>query len=442
MTQKVLLKRRRHWYFAVISVVAVETFMALVGHRFDLIRLYPIAGALINAPLIFALLSILVIWPVERELTEQSNRIVKTVNEQLEVESRHVREIEERETRYKAVVEDLTEMVVRRKASGEITFANPAFLGAFGLTEDGVVGKTFPVMPDPQDRPCVDHKLKELGAATPLVKVWHRVETSQGTRWQSWTHHAILRPDGQVSEIQSVGSDITAMHATQDQIAQSRAELRDLAHRLFALQEEERRAVAKEIHDGLCQSLNALSFQVAFMRENLDLDREQLKADMNAISQLLRGVISEARELSRRLRPGILDDLGLIEAVRADASQFAARTGITCDVIAPEEGPPLGLAVRGAAYRIIEEVLRNVERHSGATAVRLELAFDGARLVIDILDNGRGIPPERMDDPRSLGLLGMRERANAIQGGVSILPGENCGSRIHVEMPLFTELES
>lgn len=435
MHQKVQIEGRKHWILTLVAVAAAQVVMAGLAHFLDFARGNFFLEAAISVPVIGLLLFVLVIRPVERELAESSSRIVGAMNERLAVETRYRHEIQSSEARYRSIVEDLTEMVVRRDVDGKVTFVNPAFLETFGLEGGDVLGRPLLFEPHPEDRPIVEEKLRQLGASAPVVKVWHRVETSHGVRWQTWTHRAILGPDREVAEIQSVGSDTTAIREIQDQISESRAELRDLAHRLFALQEEERRLVAKEIHDGLCQSLTALAFQIAFLKESLGAAAEEARGELQEINTLLESTISAARALAWRLRPGILDDLGLADALRVEARRFSERTRVACDVLAPEHRCTLSTAARSALFRIAQEALANVEAHSGAARVTVTLDHGPEGLRLTVEDDGRGIDPARVSDPRSQGLLGMRERALALQGNFTIEPRAAGGTSVRVEVP-------
>jgi signal transduction histidine kinase len=207
-------------------------------------------------------------------------------------------------------------------------------------------------------------------------------------------------------------------------------QLRALAARLQTVREEERTRVAREIHDALGQSLTAIKMELAilFRDQPVPLERE-------SVLKLIDGAIQSVRRISTELRPGILDDLGLVAAVEWTAEEFEARTGIECYVSLPEADLEMDGEHATALFRILQEALTNVARHAKATQVIVRLSEEEGDLSLEVRDNGRGIPEEQFASGRSLGILGMRERALLLGGGVTINSAPGTGTSVRVRIP-------
>lgn len=209
------------------------------------------------------------------------------------------------------------------------------------------------------------------------------------------------------------------------EIARSRREL-------VAAREEERRRLRRDLHDGLGPTLAGARLKVQAAREMAGTRPDDATAVLNDLDAELAELLDEVRRISRDLRPPVLDELGLMPALRARAAQFAIDAGLDLAIDGPEELPPLPAAVEAAAYRITLEALANVRRHSSASrcAVRVRLA---GGLEIEVEDDGSGIPP---GTPRGVGLTSMRERATEVGGSFEIESGSGSGTRILARLPL------
>ena len=225
-------------------------------------------------------------------------------------------------------------------------------------------------------------------------------------------------------------------------VAERTAELEDAYHHLQALsahlqsvREREQARVAREIHDELGQALTGLKFELSRLAQRLRGHPGGVSDQATALGAVVDETIHNVRRISSELRPAILDDLGLVDALEWHAEEFEKRTGITCTIKAPrrhiEAGPDLGIAL----FRICQEALTNVARHARATAVRIVLARNRGHVVLEVHDNGAGIPPAVLTSAKSLGLLGMRERTRAFNGELLIrgAPGE--GTAVRVKIP-------
>jgi PAS domain S-box-containing protein len=215
----------------------------------------------------------------------------------------------------------------------------------------------------------------------------------------------------------------------------ARMQLRDLASHLQTAREGERTRIAREIHDEFGQVLTALKIDLSWLAKRLPGDRPGLARKAKAMSALIDATIQTVRRVATELRPGLLDDLGLAAAMEWQAQEFAGRTGIDCELHLDGGDLVLDRDLATALFRIYQETLTNVARHAGATEIDVRLEDRAEELALIVWDNGRGITPSETSDPKSFGLIGMRERAAAWGGTVGIEGVPGWGTTITVRVP-------
>ena len=200
--------------------------------------------------------------------------------------------------------------------------------------------------------------------------------------------------------------------------------------------EKERTAIAREIHDELGQALTALKIDLSWLKKRLPKNQKSLLEKEASMSELVESTIQTVKKISSELRPGILDHLGLTAAIEWQAEEFQKRTGIQCGVsIVPEEIVP-DRDRSTTIFRIFQETLTNITRHAKATKVSVRLEQEDGRLVLEVKDNGKGISEKQLSDSKSLGLMGIRERAASWGGHVNMKGVRNGGTTVIVHIPL------
>ena len=215
-------------------------------------------------------------------------------------------------------------------------------------------------------------------------------------------------------------------------------QLRALAARLQAAREEERTIVARELHDELGQTLTALKLDLAWIRSKLH-DDEALIGRLDSSVALVTRAIGWMRKTCTELRPGVLDDLGLAAAIEWQAGEFESHSGIHVQVRVPESEPVLSGDQSTALFRILQEALTNVARHSRAGAVEVSLHVKDGLLTLAVNDDGVGFAGDMLSKKNSFGLLGMRERALVLGGELRITSAPNQGTKISVSIPVQTD---
>lgn len=214
-----------------------------------------------------------------------------------------------------------------------------------------------------------------------------------------------------------------------------------LAHRLETVREEERAHLAREIHDELGQTLTTIKLGIATANRLTTSDPAGLAARLNEAVALTDQSIRSLRRIASELRPPLLDTVGLATALRAYTGELQERTGLQIQFVSDSTLPPLSPDQRITAYRICQESLTNVLRHSDATKASVSLFYAAGYLQLQVVDNGQGFIPQEAAGRRSLGLLGMEERAELVRGELLIAshPGE--GAAITFRLPIAqTEL--
>jgi signal transduction histidine kinase len=215
------------------------------------------------------------------------------------------------------------------------------------------------------------------------------------------------------------------------------AALRQLAHRLDQVREEELTRISREIHDQLGHALTALRLDLAWIVPKLRRNREPVRAKAGEILDLVDHTIDSVRRIAAGLRPPVLEDLGLVAAIDSLLERFAKQTGIQVELRAGDDGVPA--AARLPLYRIVQEALTNVARHARARRVQVKLECASGAVVLEVADDGIGIPPMMLDNPGTLGLVGMRERAAALGADFQVRGGHGSGTSIRVVLPSHRE---
>lgn len=235
-------------------------------------------------------------------------------------------------------------------------------------------------------------------------------------------------PAGRGDEIGLLADAFNDMAA---KVAERDASLRLLSRRLLSIQEEERIRIAREVHDELGQALTAMKIDL----QHLGRQHEPLQEPLTTIGRTIDQIVDLVRRIATDLRPAILDDLGVTAALEQQLRRLRETTGMKTTLTVTEE-PQLDMLTGATLYRIAQEGLANVVRHAQATDVEVTLAVRDGAAVLEITDNGRGLSQDQVASARSLGLIGMRERAELLGGTVVIDSDPGEGTTLEVTLPL------
>jgi signal transduction histidine kinase len=227
-------------------------------------------------------------------------------------------------------------------------------------------------------------------------------------------------------------------HARYQEVSEARSQLTDLSNRLVQAQETERRALARELHDEVGQSLSAVLLELRNLSIGLTRrSEEQSRSHVETIKALVESTVGVVRNMSLLLRPSMLDDLGLVPALRWQAREISKRSAIDVSVATEHVSDDLPDQYKTCIYRVVQEALHNCSRHAHATTVRIRVQQDSARLLLSIQDDGQGFDVRHS---KGMGLLGIEERVARLGGRCQIYSGPGSGTILTITLP-FTGSE-
>ena len=198
------------------------------------------------------------------------------------------------------------------------------------------------------------------------------------------------------------------------------------------IREEERKNIAREVHDDIGQKLTALNLDISWIKQKIPKEYEELKNQFTPALELLNQSIESVQRISTELRPGILDDLGLVNAIQWQSNKISRRSEMKFHLNMSTDEVDLDDITKTQLFRVYQEAITNIIRHSKAANVYVNLLFKKRKLIFEIEDDGVGIPISKIDDNSSYGLIGMRERISAINGEINISQNGNKGTKIHI----------
>ena len=367
------------------------------------------------------------------------------------------------EVRYRRLFETAKDgILILDGDTGCITDVNPFLVEMLGYPPKEIVGK----------------RLWEIGPFKDIERSKVAFDRLQAKEYVRYEDLPLQTQDGRLMDVEFVSNsyrvdgkrviqcnirDITARKRAEEALQRARAELerkvqertgelssanthlqasyeqvRRLALRLQSIREDERSGIARELHDELGQALTALKMDLLWASGKLPAEPEPLPERMTAMVALVDRMVETVQQVSSTLRPGILDDFGLLEAMRWQGREFQKRTGITCRIGIELEQLTLDPDHATSLFRILQEALTNVARHANATEVTVSFTVPDGQLILEIVDNGKGISAAQINDATSLGLTGMRERALLLNGRVIMTGVAGRGTTVRVEMPYTT----
>jgi PAS domain S-box-containing protein len=261
--------------------------------------------------------------------------------------------------------------------------------------------------------------------------------TKDGRTFPTWMTITRLKDrDGNPIGFVSSARDISEQKKTEKELKKSRKQLRRLSAHLQSVIEQERSRIAREIHDELGQALSILQINLAWLEKRLGKDKKKCVEKIKSMSKLVDTTLDQVQSLARELRPSVLDHLGLVAAIEWQAHEFEKHTGIQCRVNLMCDEIELNQDYATAIFRIFQEALTNVARHSRARSVKANLEEKGNKLILQITDNGKGITQQQINNSKSMGLIGMKERVNLMKGKFSIKRIANKGTTLTISIPL------
>jgi PAS domain S-box-containing protein len=338
---------------------------------------------------------------------------------------------------YRVFVERMNEGAAVLSRDHTVLHCNGRFARFLGAGLQRVIGSSMLDLVWPDDHSKLDALLRR--AAQKNCRGEIRLQSRKGAPLSVQLSLNPLRLES-TKAVCLIASDLSEMKRAEQELRASSEQLRNLAAHLLSVREEERARISREVHDELGQSLTAVKMDLAWLAGRLPRRKGQMLKRIRSTRQLADDIIQSIRRISTELRPAVLD-LGLAEAVEWQVQEFQTRSGIQCTVrLLTREVVASNAST--AMFRIFQETLTNVARHAKATRTEVVLQKQQDWLVLLIRDNGRGFDQADPSLSKSLGLLGMRERAAILGGRVNISSAPGKGTTVTAWIPLRSPGES
>jgi two-component system sensor histidine kinase UhpB len=288
----------------------------------------------------------------------------------------------------------------------------------------------------PEDRQSY---LDSMAASAESMKAWNwegriRVEKWNDIKWINLRSTPRALP-GEGVQWEGIMTNITQSKRGQAEIERSRAQLAELSAHVETVKEKERMRIARELHDDLGGNLTAIKMSLALIARHRGADETVLAEKLQYVDSLVDRTIEAVHRISADLRPSILD-LGIVAAIKWQAREFEKQLGIPCEVSTNKKEVELDSDYATALFRIFQEALTNIGKHAKATKVGVHLARSNRSISLEVTDNGRGIAATDRLKPKSFGIRGMEERANALGGRLNVASAADGGTVVTIKIPL------
>ena len=345
-------------------------------------------------------------------------------------------ELKEREQRYREIFDNAVEGMYLLEVTQDGRFRNieinPALAASTGIPREAMIGRFVDdAVPEEVGRAIVAKYQRVVAAGETLTEVIE-LDLPSGLR----TYYSTITPiylGGKVHRLIGISRDITELKRVERELQASREQLRGLAARREEVREEERKYIAREVHDELGQILTGLKMNVSLLQHRLTHVDGELQAHLRDTARLTDRSLEVARNVASALRPAALD-MGIASALEWLAQRFSTNTGIACEIVVADNEFALSEQSAIALFRIAQESLTNVARHAQATHIDISVLKDGDDYVLKVRDNGKGfdVHQRKLD---SFGVVGMRERALMLGGELNIESRPGQGTSIEVRIP-------
>jgi len=343
--------------------------------------------------------------------------------------------LRESEEKYRGLAERIPGILMLTDLKGRPHYVSLSVSGILGYAVDDMIGKQPHDFLSPADTARILGMMSMIEKGMEMESIEVTVPRKDGTpaviEWSALPVYS----DKRVTGFQFLGRDNTERRAAEEALEKSKEKLRNLSAYLQTSREQERKRIAREIHDALGQTLTAIKLDAAWLKKQIPESRKGLIDKTAAVIALVDASIMTVKRICTELRPGLLDDLGLFAAIEWMANDFQKRTGIRIRMMEPHRDIDMNDDLATAIFRIFQEALTNAARHSQATDVTISLKQRPKMVELVVSDNGIGITQGQVDDRGSFGLMGMMERVHGLDGGIKIFGDKGKGTTITVRIP-------
>lgn len=357
----------------------------------------------------------------KRTLLLDNTECLLSVVEDITERKKAEQTLRENERKFKEFFRNSQDLCYMLSAEGKILDVNRHALEVLGYKHSDLIGKPFGVVYAPESLPRFK-QLFSLWLKTGVIRNEEMtILTSKGQKRKVLVNVGAVRDDeGKILYSSTVHTDITNRIYMEQDLKNSQIELRNLAMRLELARENEKKIISREIHDELGQLMTGLKMDIAWVNGRLSAEQQLLKNKTQSMLELVDEGIRSVKRITTQLRPRILDEMGLGAAVEWQVERFEKQSGIKCKTSFRPADIDVAMEISIVMFRVLQEALTNVARHSEATAVAVNLKAVDHKLVLQVKDNGVGITPAQLSNQHSSGLTGIRERMLAIGGDLHV----------------------
>ena len=351
--------------------------------------------------------------------------------------------LKESENRLRTILHTEPECIKLLRINGELEDMNPAGLAMIEADDiDQVKGKSiFNIINKPY-RKAFQNLTENVFKGKPGTLEFEITGFKGTRRWLSTNAVPMKDAEGKILSLLGVTRDVTDRKKAEEEIKKTTEELRQLTAHLQKIREEERKRIGREIHDELGQQLTAIKMDVAWIDKKTPPETTILKDKLKNIITLLDGSNKSIRRILSELRPGILDDYGLLEALEWINKQFTSNTGIPVEFNTAETEIKLPDDMSTCIFRIYQEAFTNITRYAGAKRVITSLYINDNTIEVQIADDGMGFDPSLIQHRKSFGILGMKERILSLEGNFELESSPGKGTKIIIRLPYPEPIKS
>jgi PAS domain S-box-containing protein len=375
------------------------------------------------------------IWP--HDLIRQCRLVAEVFTNAL-LRKQNEESLMKAEAKYRTVADFTYDWEYWANLDGSLEYVSPSCERISGyMIQDFIANPAlFKEIIVPEDRDLWDRHYHDSRHELQPREIQFRIQTRDGEiRWIEHNCQPVIDRQGSLQGFRASNRDITSRKLAEELLEQNHKDLSRLAGRIISVQEEELRRLSRELHDDLTQRLAAFAMNAALIEKQLSPSQSRTVEELKDLRNNLSELADDVHDLARRLHPSILDDLGLVQAVQTESAAFINKTEIdlslTIQGLADSFPPQVALCL----YRVIQEGLQNIAKHSGAKAASITLQglSNGLRLLIE--DKGVGFDPEEERKKAGIGLSSMRERVRLLDGEISFASKPGQGTQIEVFIP-------
>jgi PAS domain S-box-containing protein len=353
-------------------------------------------------------------------------------------EAQH-RTLENAEARVSGMLESAMDAIVTVDSTQHVVSFNTAAEAMFGCSHSEAIGAPLTsFIPDRFRHAHTDHvrRFGETGVSSRRMGA-QRIVTGLRRNGEAFPIDASISHHCEQGEqiYMVILRDVTERIRAEQDLRRSKEELRELGTAAHQALEQEKRRIARELHDELGQALTALQMDVAWLKERLPEGQDAMASKVEKMQALVEGTVASTRRIASDLRPLMLDDLGLLPAVEWLVEGFTQRTGVPCALTVGDQELDIPDAHANAVFRIIQESLTNIAKHAQASHVDVAIKRGDDAISVSVNDNGVGFSPEHPRKPNSFGLLGLRERASLLGGEATVATSPGHGTRVEICIP-------